>query len=345
MATKIIDYNEARVPFFGDKISFVTGLDPLSLQNPSSQAYSYLLPGLNNVTSLIRNYSFYCWLLQEYAKIIVSADPKEQKIFVRRAEYIIALLSVHAEIPSISGTNYVNRLPESLKEFDLQSGTYNTDGSTENTYWQYSFGIFGQYYIGSLRQIGLIEEPVNVNGEPLGIYRRTPQKEEVKVSGGDLAEAFEASINPKNRTTFFNCIKNGKIRINELEELASDFNLRDIKKQEHELLIQLLLDKDEPSKVTEVSISMRKETLIHILKFIKNNKETFDQRKFTMHTYDLKGKDKNGIDDCLTGWYYYQLNEYYQVANTAIFNGCLDYLQELSGPGWLPMQELLMSCQ
>ena len=64
-----------------------------------------------------------------------------------------------------------------------------------------------------------------------------------------------------------------------------------------------------------------------------------------MHTYDLKGKDKNGIDDCLTGWYYYQLNEYYQVANTAIFNGCLDYLQELSGPGWLPMQELLMSCQ
>ena len=90
MPTNIIDKNEARVPFLGDRMSFVTGLDPLGLQNPSLQAYAYLLPGLNNVTSRIRNYSFYCWLLAEYARIIQSTDPKEQKKFIRRAEYIIA---------------------------------------------------------------------------------------------------------------------------------------------------------------------------------------------------------------------------------------------------------------
>ena len=93
MATKVLDKNEARLPFFGDKMSFVTGLDPLGLQNPSAQAYSYLLPGLNNVTGRIRNYSFYCWLLAEYAKRIKSSDPKEQKAFIRKAEYIIALIA------------------------------------------------------------------------------------------------------------------------------------------------------------------------------------------------------------------------------------------------------------
>jgi len=67
MTTKVIDNNEARVPFFGARLSFISGLDPLGLQNPSSQAYSYLLPGLNNVTSQLRSYSFYCWLLDEYA--------------------------------------------------------------------------------------------------------------------------------------------------------------------------------------------------------------------------------------------------------------------------------------
>lgn len=348
MATKVIDNNEARVPFFGDKISFVTGLDPLALQNPSTQAYSYLLPGLNNVTSRIRNYSFYCWLLQEYAKIIESADPKEQKKFIRRAEYIIALLSVHSGIESISGSNYaVNRFKENLTEFALQTGTYNDDNSTENTYWQYSFGIFGQYYVGSLRQLGLIEEPVNASGEVIGIYRRASRREGIKVTGEDLAEAFDANIQAKNKSIFFACIKKGTVNIKELEELAIDFNLTELKvgNAESKLLIDLLLDIDEPSVIGENTVSMRKETLVHILKFIKKEEDSFNQRSFTMFAYNSKGKYENAIDNCLTGWYYYQLNEYYQVANTAVFNGSLDYLQNLIGAGWMPLPEFISVCK
>lgn len=348
MATKVIDNNEARVPFFGDKISFVTGLDPLGLQNPSTQAYSNLLPGLNNVTSRIRNYSFYCWLLQEYAKIIESSDPKEQKKFIRRAEYIIALLSVHSGIESISGSNYaVNRFKENLTEFDLQTGTYNPDNSTENTYWQYGFGIFGQYYVGSLRQIGLIEEPVDANGDFIGIYRRTSKKDTIKVTGEDLAEAFDANIQSKNKSTFFSCIKKGTVNIKELEELSSDFNLTELKlgNAESAKLIELLLDIDEPSIIGENTVSMRRETIIHILKFIQKEKDTFDQRAFTMFAYNSKGIYGSKLDNCLVGWYYYQLNEYYQVANTAVFNGCLDYLQYLIGAGWMSLPEFINVCR
>jgi hypothetical protein len=348
MATKVIDNNESRVPFFGDKISFIVGLDPLGLQNPSSQAYSHLLPGLNNVTSRIRNYSFYCWLLNEYAKTIESSNPQEQKKFIRRAEYIIALLSVRAGIPGISGSNYVDaRFRENLTEFNLQTGTYNADGSTAGTYWQYGLGVFGQYYLGSMRQIGLIDEPVDSNGDFIGIYRRTSKKENLKVSGEDLMEAFEANITQKNKTTFFRCIRDGKINFQEMDELAVDFNLIDIKiaSKENELLLELLLDVDEPGLVSKEPTSMRKETLIHILRFIRQSNDTFEQRLFTMYAYDLKGMYNNNTDNCLTGWYYYQFNEYYQLASTAVFNGCLDYLQELAGPQWMLLQDLIEKCK
>ena len=192
--TYVIDANEARVPFFGDKISFITGLDPLGLQNPSAKAYSHLMPGLNNVTGQIRCYSFYCWLLDEYSKKIKSTDPKEQKKFIRRAEYIIALLSQIGEIPGISGRQYARRQVDNADVFDLIIGTYNSDGTTIGTYWQYGFGIFGQYYVGSMRQIGIIDEPTNERGDFLGIYRKTTSRSGLTVSGEDLADAFDSNI-------------------------------------------------------------------------------------------------------------------------------------------------------
>src|SRR5690554_2802125 len=141
MATKILEKNQARVPFLGDKMNFIHGLDPLRLQNPSVQMYSFLQPGLNNVTNRLRYYSFYCWLLSEYAKQIQSTSPAEQKRFVRRAEYIIALASVNAKIQGIPGSIYATRrIEEALPEYKLQDGTYNPDGSTDRTYWKYPFG-------------------------------------------------------------------------------------------------------------------------------------------------------------------------------------------------------------
>ncbi|MCA0931761.1 hypothetical protein LCM02_04805 [Lutimonas saemankumensis] len=348
MATYVIDKNEARVPFLGDRMSFITGLDPLGLQNTSNKVYTYLMAGLNNVTSHIRNYSFYCWLLDEYAKIITSTNPYEQQRFIRRAEYMIALLSYHSEILGINGRQYAQkRFEENLQEFDLEKGTFNTDGSTPNTYWQYYLGIFGQYYVGSLRQIGLIDEPINAEGKPLGIYRTTSSQEDINICGKDLAKAFDENISDDGKIKFLDCIAKGKVSIEELEELALDFNLKAIKKKSKEcdLLIELLLDVNEPTLLKEEPSFSRKETLIHILKFLSNYSfEKFEQHDFTMFAYDVKGKVNGIIDETLTGWYLYQFSEYWQVALTGLFNGCLNWLEREKGPGWMPINEFVQGC-
>lgn len=343
MATKVIDRNESRIPFWGDTMSFITGLDPLGQQNASIQTYSHLLPGLNNVTTRIRSYSFYCWLLTEYARIIKSTNPYEQVRFVRRAEYIIALLSAYKQIPGVSGVLYANnRMLENLNVFDLEKGTFNPDGTTEKTYWKNYTGVLGQYYLGSLRSIGLIEEPVNDRGEFLGIYRRTFRKDGIKVTGEDLAEAFEENLKPDDKAIFLECINNGFVTLNQLEALSSSFNLTNIKdgSKENQLLIDLLFDVDEPANELKNNTSMRRESILHLLRFTKNSAVDFNIRQFTQYIYDQKDKFNGSSDPCLTGWYFYQLNEYWQYANAAIFNAALRYVDE-NRSGRMPLNELI----
>ena len=84
----ILKNSESLYPFFGNKMSFIRGLDPLGLQNNSEATFAMLLPGLNNVTGRLRYYSFYCWLLDLYSKMVKSTDPKKQEAFLRKGEYL-----------------------------------------------------------------------------------------------------------------------------------------------------------------------------------------------------------------------------------------------------------------
>jgi len=344
--TYVIDKNESRVPFFGDKMSFITGLDPLGLQNPSVKTYSHLMPGLNNVTGQIRCYSFYCWLLNEYSRKIKSTDPNEQKKFVRKAEYIIALLSQLGDIPGISGKQYASKQVDNKDDFDLNIGTYNSDGTTIGTYWQYGFGIFGQYYVGSMRQIGIIDEPTNEKGEFLGIYRKSIPTTDLIVSGEDLANAFEENIHEETKELFLSCIEKAIVSKSELKTLMDDFNLRDVKLKSPEwsLLLNMLLSNDEPNLKSDEPSTLRKQTLFHLLDFTQNNPQLISDREFTMFAYENSGSINGDIDVCLLGWYYYQFNEYWQVACTAILDGFLMRLESESGPGWLPLSDLISDC-
>jgi hypothetical protein len=45
------------------------------------------------------------------------------------------------------------------------------DGSTDNTYWKFPLGAFGQYYLGSLIDIGIVSRRENQEK----IYVRTPE--------------------------------------------------------------------------------------------------------------------------------------------------------------------------
>lgn len=338
----VLQSNEILVPFFSRPMTFVRGLDPLGLQNTSEATFAMLLPGLNNVTGRIRYYSFYCWLLNEYAKRNGSTDPSEQRKFIRRAELIVALInrSSDEEVSAIPGSNYANKLlnDDSISNYNLQTGTYNDDGSTEGTYWKYASGAFGQYYVGSLLDIGLINERENSSG----IFARTSKKEGVEVSGEDLAFAFDENISKKNSELFFNCIKKGKIQDDDLQNLIEEFNLSFVSagSNERKLLTKLLLEKDFPQMLEESPLTFRRKTIKHLLQYAADNNEISD-RQFTVEAYDKKGQDEAELDDCLNGWYYYQLNEYWQYSCLGVFNGTMDYLEKEAGSSWMNLYQMV----
>ena len=343
MAEKVIRNNQSLVPFFGERLSFIRGLDPLGLQNTSDATFSMLLPGLNNVTGRIRYYRFYCWLLDEYSKNNGSTNPEDQKRFIRRAEYIIALSAqfIKDYASNIPGSNYANKELQnnSFKRYDLQAGTFKADGTTAETYWNYSFGAFGQYYLGSLRDIGVISNREN----QAGLYVRTNSQGEDFISGEMIAAAFDKNISTDIKQVFLSCIEVGSITEEQLISLLPEFDLTLIPSntEEHELLLKLLLQKDYPLRIEEEPSTLRKETLKHLIRYLKSNKETFNDRVFVYHAYNEKGKVDNNTDKSLMGWYYYQFNEFWHYANTSIFNGTLAHLERTAGPNWQPLKSFI----
>lgn len=339
----VIINNESIVPFLGERLKFIRGLDPLGLQNTSDATFSKLLPGLNNVTGRIRYYSFYAWILDMYSKKVGSTDPKDQRQFIRRAEYIIALLCQYYEgdKSSIPGSNYSSievNVNKAIRH-NLQEATYKPDGSTRDTYWNYPAGAFGQYYLGSLRDIGIVIERDN----HAGIYVRTAKRNNEYISGEELADAFSENINDAKQKLFLNCINTGFVTEKQLLQLLPEFNLALIPadSKEQDLLKQLLLQKDFPLRIEEYPSTLRKQTIKNILKYLSLNSDDFYDRAFVYHCYDEKGKVDERTDECLTGWYYYQMNEFWQYACTAIFNGTLSYLEKEVGPNWMPLNKLV----
>src|SRR5690606_26865787 len=271
---KVIKNNQSITPFFGERLSFIRGLDPLGLQNTSNTTFTLLMPGLNNVTGRIRYYSFYSWVLDQYSKVNGSTDPAIQKTFIRKAEYIIALSAQFyaGQSGSIPGSNYAKTEVQNqeIQVHDLNAGIYKPDGTTANTYWNYSWGAFGQYYIGSLRDIGII-----ISREDSEVYARTNSQEDHFVSGEMLADAFDSNIPTEKKELFLQCLNQGSISEEQLEDLLPEFNLTHVPEntKEQELLIRLLLQKDIPLRIEEELITLRKDSIRHLLQFVASQPE------------------------------------------------------------------------
>ena len=340
---KVIKNNESIVPFFGERMSFIRGLDPLGLQNTSDATFTLLLPGLNNVTGRIRYYSFYCWLLDEYSKRNGSTDPEVQRKFMRTAEYIIALSSqfYDGDNGSIPGSNYakVEVQNEEITIHDLSAGIFKPDGTTAKTYWNFGWGAFGQYYLGSLRDIGIIIDRES-NG---GVYTRTNSREDGFVSGEILAQAFNQSIPSVKKELYFTCLENGSISETQLQQLLPEFNLTHVPEgsEEQRLLTRLLIQKDYPLRIEEEPAMLRNESIYHLLKFAQSEPEKFSDRQFVYSAYDSKGLRDGEREPSLFGWYYYQFNEFWHYSNTSILNGTLDYLESTNGPNWVALSQFV----
>jgi len=337
--SKVLRKNESIAPYLSERLTYIRGLDPLGLQNNSEATFAMLLPGLNNVTGRLRYYSFYCWLLDQYSVLIASTNPKEQEAFIRKAELLLALSMVHSNIEynNVPGSNFAsNYLQEADKVIDLASGTYTSDHKTATTYWKYPTGAFGQYYVASLINIGIVSS----RADEAKLYSRTNTLEDsFFVSGEQLAKAFNENIDSLHKNIFLDAVLTSQVSKNDIVLLFESFNMMEIPfdTQEHQLLLQLLLQSDRIPLDDEVVPFHRKNTFKALLDYIQQQPVEKPTLAFVQENYKRIITEGLPTNDTLFGWYYYQVNDLFQFANTALFNGLLQELKNEHGLNYVDL--------
>jgi hypothetical protein len=337
----VLQKGQSNPLFWGSTINIITGLDPLGLQVTSEATYSALLPGISNLTNRLRYYGFYCWLLHFYFQKEQKGNSSEQYRFIRRAELMIAIImkSQRKEILQITGSTFAANLLDNDHSdiFDLAEGADKEEGKTK-VYWKYPSGAFGQYYYGAMHALSLVASAMNEEGDV--IYKITEPNPRQKVSGKQLAEAFDATLPIEIKTLFYSNIKKGRLDIKDAPILIKYFAIEKINplSEEWKLYAQMLLDKDDPSQETEDYFTFhRKQTILSLLESVKSEKNKLDWYNFLLDCYRKQlGYPSSSSQQTQIGWYCYHINEYWQYACGTVFWSVLQYLYSLHREQYLP---------
>lgn len=159
------------------------GLDPLGMQTTSVALYQQLVPGISNVTLRMRYYGLYAWLARRYASDVGDTSAERWCLYLRRAEALYALVSVHAGGErGVAGVDWATRaLAAPGADISFHAATDRADG--EPQYLKQKFGAFGAAYGSQLVDIGVLET-VRDHGVPVP----------TRSIGDPLANAFQAAI-------------------------------------------------------------------------------------------------------------------------------------------------------
>lgn len=312
-------YNE---PFWAENSGFMTGRDPLGVQNSSIKTYGRLLPGMTNLTLRLRYYGFYMWVLNEYdIKIKKEGENtlQNQYNFIRRSELIIARIMrlLHPLEQSIIGSDFTKDETEIklLGYYDIKKGAdKNKETIQGSVYWDFESGALGQYYAGSLIALKLISTEAKFFI--------------IENEGVKLAKAFDENIEKEQKIKFLKAIESGKLDIETIKTM-DDFSINKLKvrSSEWEFYCSMLLGADglEQSDNNGIATSLRKETIkLYLDYLIKNNLE-YNDRSFIKWQYNLN--KKIAIGDSSFGWHYYYVNEAFHIALETIFWTMLVELQ------------------
>ncbi|MGI4761975.1 MAG: hypothetical protein ACRYF0_14800 [Janthinobacterium lividum] len=308
-------------------MSYIRGLDPLGTQISSEATYSLLLPGITNLTYHIRHYGFYCWLLDTYERDGGLADPVAQQNFIRRAELLLALLVQLAQptLRHIPGSQFAAALvQQGAVPYNLSAGADLRPGGNEGTYWRSRTGAFGQYYAGAMRQLGLVG--TLVHGEL--VYRRTPRTG-AYCSGEEVAEAYAGQMPEAVQQRFLRSVQQHTLRPADVAELFRYFNPVAVAEgsPEQAVYLRLLMAADSPAQETEEPARHRATTLRELLRYLHAHPGA-EWPEFLLANYVQRL-----TADSLTmqGWYYYQVNEYWQFACGALLSATLQQLDQAGG--------------
>lgn len=323
-----------KVPFWGKNHALVRGRDQLGMQSTSIATYGGLVPGITNLTKRIRYYGFYCWLLEFYAEHIGIDNVKVFRKFMRRSELLFAYMMFfyEKEATGIPGNDYATKHvpPDGADSLiDIGSGADKDNGT--DTYWQYNLGAFGQYYLGSLLTLELVQG----REHSPGIYICTTY-------GRELADAYRENVSDSGKDQakidelFKRNFEEGILMVGEMEALATAFAITNIpaNSAEWQVYNRLLLGKDSIYAQPGQHQTFRKETIHYYLKLMN---ESADPKSHFYHdfptlVYRWQSEENDVLPATLFGWFYYELNEYSNYIHSTVFWGVLLYLEKKEYP-------------
>jgi hypothetical protein len=302
------------------------GRDPLGMQATSVRLYRSLVPGLTNVTNRLRYYSFYCWVVELFERNAHSDDPVLWARCIRRAEALYAVASyIHEarEAHGLGGGNWAAARRREIGEgkagrFEFRQWTdLRGQPGAPRQYLDAKSGNFGQFYIASMLEVGLLSPS---RGVPL-----------VNERGRAAAKAFETSIG--NAVSLLESgIKDGAIDTEDLEPLGAAIHPSKIPtgSEEVRILRAFLLDEN-----GEWSGAKRRASAGLVLDVMRRVDGEFDAAKLRNVFYNRVLPDGGAYEmedaDTLDRWQAYQANELCHIALAAFLNGLVHRLDGEGG--------------
>lgn len=192
-----------------------TGLDPLGMQRPIEVVYQSLLPGISTITLRLRYYSFFCWLLETYAKRReLTTDYEAFRRFHRRAEALYALISAKSGAETgVTGIEWANRQlalvgnqrGDAVVPFDVGA---DPDAAENLRYLRNRGGAFGGIYASQMQDMGLLK--LDDPEMPIPFCKQAALP---------LATAFQDTVGEKAKL-FLSVVDQGSVTLGELDQLA-----------------------------------------------------------------------------------------------------------------------------
>ncbi|MBV2150307.1 hypothetical protein N5J77_00645 [Sphingobium yanoikuyae] len=315
--------NETRgievLPDWNKPGSFSSGRDPLGLQAASVRLYTDLLPGLTNVTNRLRYFSFYCWVVRQFELTQHSLDEKKWRIFVRRAEAIYALacqIGDSDEANGMAGSAWAGKNIGIGKAFDF---TPWTDGpGEENQYLKAVRGNFGQFYVASMLQMGMLLK-TNIRVQAV-----SPDH------GLDLAEAF-AEACPTACKKILKAIRTGRIDHADCVAISDEAHpaYLDVQSGETQLLLRYLRGE----RADDDTAPARRATLWNVLNIISRiGRQDGNDLRRELYVQDNIGTVTNQfLAQNLTHWRAYFVNELCHISLELVLNALTHRINETSG--------------
>lgn len=309
----------------------IQGLDHLGTHAPCIDLYSRLLPGITNVTDRARYYTIYPWFIWAFDQRYKHSDSQKFEQLFRRADCLLTWISErHSQctdrdtmkhsIGMIGRQRLVPALANLQGNKTLRLSDYATREDSENRYFKNRLGGLGQYYIGTLQDLGVLDI-----GER-GWITYTRER------GQALAEAVDRYVDGDR---FFEALEKDRVSSVMLDELERFcFCHLSSSNEEHALLADLLFERTN----IEEGGGQRRLTLALALSAVDASSDS-PSEPITLDVFERAvygrsfgagrvWKIPSRLEDTAQAWALYVRNDLLSIAVQGVFAIALKKLEE-----------------